>query len=99
MPHAVDRVRTLNDLRTFVEHMLCQKENLLEDQFRFDVARLMVDGRDCGLQFLLLGPRAVRLSAIWSASKNTIYFYGSCGGRFATIKLSHPLESALRPSA
>ena len=55
---------SLEDLRNFVHLTLCEKENLLEDQSRLQELVLVRDGRECGLQFFVQGPRLVRLGAI-----------------------------------
>jgi len=93
----VDEVRSLDDLRDFIHRTLCEKENLLPDQFSMSETQLLRRGRDCGLQFLLHGPRSVRLGAIWAADHNTIYFYDAHGVRYQKLRLKHrllPLRSA-----
>ena len=42
-------IRSLDDLRTFIHKTLCQKENLLEEQFTMTEMQLMRRGRECGL--------------------------------------------------
>lgn len=82
MCETLDEVRTLDDLRAYIHHILCQKENLLADQFRMSEMQLMRRGRVCGLQFSLQGPRSVRLGAIWASDHNVIYFYDAKGERY-----------------
>ena len=71
----VDDVHTLDELRQFVHKTLCEKENLLADQFTMTEVRLTRGNGPCGLQFCLRGPRNVRLAAIWVADRNVVYLY------------------------
>lgn len=91
MTETIDAVRSLSDLRTFIHRTLCEKENLLTDQFRMTEMPLTRRGRCCGLQFSLDGPRSVRLGAIWTADHNTVYFYDARGCRYRKIRLPHRL--------
>jgi hypothetical protein len=84
-------VTTLDDLRAYVHHVLCSKENLLPDQFRMSEMQLVRRGRACGLQFSLHGPRSVRLGAIWAADHNVIYFYDAKGERYLKERVKHRL--------
>ena len=90
------------DLRADVHQQLCAKENLLQDQFALSEAQLVRRSRPCGLQFLLQGPRSVRLGAIWASDTNMLYFYDACGERFAKLKLTsriHHDEMPAEPEA
>jgi hypothetical protein len=91
MRETVDEIRSLNELRDFIHQTLCEKENLLEDQFQMTEMQLFRRGRECGLQFSLHGPRSVRLGAIWAADHNTIYFYDARGNRYLKVRLRHRL--------
>ena len=91
MREMADDVRSLDDLREFIHQALCEKENLLEDQFLMTEMRLTRRRRVCGLQFSLNGPRSVRLGAIWATDHNIIYFYDAHGVRYAKIRLRHRL--------
>ena len=84
---SVDDIQTLDDLRSFIHTTLCEKENLLFDQFKMLESSLTRRGRECGLQFLLRGPRSVRLGAIWTADHNTVYFYDASGERYLKVRL------------
>lgn len=88
----LDVVNTLDDLRALIHETLCNRENLLQDQFGLTETALIKSGRDCGLHFCLQGPRSVRLEAIWVADRNTIYFYDARGTRFLKIQLRERLE-------
>lgn len=91
MCESLDDIRTLDDLRLYIHQTLCQKENLLADQFSMSEMVLVRRGRDCGLQFSLQGPRSVRLGAIWASDHNMIYFYDAQGERYAKVRLRHRL--------
>lgn len=82
---------TFDDLRSYVHRTLCEKENLLGELFKMDETPLVKRGRRCGLQFLLRGPRNVRLGAIWAADHNQIYFYDARGERYLKVKLKNRL--------
>lgn len=47
--------------------------------------------RLCGVQFLLKGPRQIRLGAIWTADLNRVYFYDTRGERYLKVDLPHRL--------
>ena len=84
-------VQTLDDLRRYVHGTLCQHENLVAEQFALQVVALTRRGERCGLQFILRGPRSVRLGAVWASEHNQLYFYNACGERFRKEPLSQPL--------
>jgi hypothetical protein len=91
MPDTTEEIRSLNDLRAFIHQTLCEKENLLEDQFQMTEMQLFRRGRNCGLQFSLHGPRSVRLGAIWASDQNMIYLYDASGNRYQKLRLRHRL--------
>lgn len=80
-------VRTLEELKAFVHRTLCEKENLVADQFRMQSMDLRKNGRLCGIQFSIHGPRQVRLSAVWAADMNMLYFYDAAGTRYQKTPL------------
>jgi len=86
-----EAIRTLDDLKDYVHQTLCEKENLLTDQFSMTEVLLIRRGRPCGLQFSIHGPRSVRLGAIWATDYNQIFFYDARGSRFMTVKLRQRL--------
>lgn len=85
-PHAV-RLNNLSELRDFVLERLSARENLLADQFPLTESKLVRGGRECGRQFVLHGPRSVRLNAIWVADRNDVYFYDAAGERFDKVRI------------
>jgi hypothetical protein len=84
-------IHNLDDLRQYVHRVLCERESLLQDQFQMSEMQLTRNGRECGLQFSLQGPRSVRLGAIWAADHNLIYFYDANGTRFLKVQLKQRL--------
>lgn len=87
MSERLNLVHSLDDLREFIHSQLCQKENLVPEQFRMRETGLVVRGRNCGLQFSLRGPRSIRLGAIWAADQNMLYFYDTRGQRYMKVRL------------
>ena len=91
MQETIDCIWSLEDLRAFIHRTLCEKENLLADQFYMTEMQLSRRGRNCGIQFSLQGPRSVRLGAIWASDHNSIYFYDACGVRYLKVRLQNRL--------
>ncbi|MCA9071594.1 MAG: hypothetical protein KDA84_21860 [Planctomycetaceae bacterium] len=89
MSESLDEIQTIEELRSYVHRNLCEKENLLADQFAMTEIILMRGERACGLQFSLQGPRSVRLGAIWTADQNQVFFYDAQGERWAKVRLRH----------
>ena len=89
MPLCAQDVHSLDDLRCFVHQTLCEKENLLPDQFSIAELPLQQRGAPCGMQFTLQGPRSVRLGAVWAAERNQVYFYDARGERYLKLDLAH----------
>ena len=84
-------VHTVDDLRRYVHDTLCRHENLVADQFVLQVIPLTQVGKNCGLQFILRGPRSVRLGAVWASQQNQLYFYDARGERFQKEPLAHSI--------
>jgi hypothetical protein len=87
MSHRVDRLETLDQLRDFVNTVLCQSDQLEIGAFAVSEQILVRGGRPCGIWFRLHGPRNVQLTAIWETDRNTILFYNSSGERFQKTEL------------
>lgn len=81
------QLESLEDLRNYVQDILCQFDQLESGAFRMTEQVLLRSGKPCGLYFCLHGPRAVRFSAIWETQDNTVLFYNSSGERFQKIRL------------
>ena len=84
-------IHTLDELRQFIHKTLCEKENLLAEQFTMTEVRLASGSGPCGIQFCLRGPRNVRLAAIWVADRNVVYLYDAKGARYAKVRLKNGL--------
>ncbi len=80
-------VRSLEQLRLFVHVALCRKENLLEHHFPMTELELRQNGTRCGYQYVLHGPRSVKLAAVWSSASNEVLLYDATGNRFGRIRL------------
>ena len=89
MHTTVNDVHTVDELRQFIHQTLCEKENLLADQFRMTEVRLTSGNGPCGLQFCLRGPRDVRLAAIWVVDQNVVCLYDAIGTRYAKLRLTN----------
>jgi hypothetical protein len=85
---------SLDELREYIHRTLCRRENLLPDQSPLGELPLTRSGASCGIQFILQGPRAVRLSAIWASDLNVVYFYDTRGERFMKVPLRYRLQHA-----
>jgi len=85
-------IRTLDDLREYVNETLCEHYQLDLDAFRMSERLLLRGNRPCGIYFCLHGPRAVRFSAIWESDRNQVLFYSATGERFLTTQLLAPLD-------
>jgi len=105
MRDTIEDVRTLEELRAYIHHALCEKENLIPEQFRMSEMQLTKRGRCCGVQFLLQGPRSVRLGAIWASDLNLVYLYDAQGVRYQKltlkyrVRLEEAAQSLDRPAA
>lgn len=87
MSISIESIQSLNELRDYIHKTLCEKENLLEEQFKMTEMALRRRGRTCGLQFSIQGPRSVRLGAIWASDSNMVYFYDARGERYSKVHL------------
>jgi len=83
------QIRTLVDLRSFVQKQLCDQNELEVGAFQFTEQVLEKQGNPCGIYFCLHGPRSVKLIAIWETRSNSILFYGSTGQRVHRIRLAN----------
>lgn len=94
MSNASSDVQTMDALRRYVHEKLCRHENLVADQFALEVTALTRKGAMCGLQFMLRGPRSVRLGAVWASDHNQLYLYDARGERFHKEQLAVQMEAA-----
>jgi hypothetical protein len=91
MTTVATKIRTLEDLKSFVRTTLCEKESLLIDQAVLRQSPLIKQGRVCGYQFSIQGPRQVRLGAVWASDRNDVYFYDTRGNRYDKVHLPEPI--------
>jgi hypothetical protein len=99
MTEQTSTIETLAALRDFIHTTLCEKENLVRDQFSMGETPLVLYGAPCGLQFTIRGPRSIRLSAVWASDPNMVYFYDARGERFLKVQLKNRLEAAMAAAA
>jgi hypothetical protein len=99
MPRETLSIQTFEQLHAWVHEVLCQKENLLEEMFTTRATLLMRGGVRCGRQFTLQGPRCVKLSAVWAADQNVVYFYDTRGQRYRKVDLPHRLTNEAESAA
>jgi len=97
-PERLDQIRDVDQLRSFVREMLCAKENLVSEQFPINEVVLRRGEESCGLQFLLFGPRSIRLGAIWATDHNVVYFYAANGERYLKVPLKHRIADLNKAS-
>jgi hypothetical protein len=88
MPDDQIAIKTIQQLRQYVSHTLCQRNDFEEGIFQVTERILTKGERTCGIFFCLHGPRSVKLTAVWETETNSILFYGSTGERFRKAKLS-----------
>ena len=91
-PASPSEIRTLEQLKIFIHLALCRRENLLEHHFPMSEVELKQSGVRCGFQFILHGPRSVKLAAVWAEPQNEILLYDATGRRFSRIRLPNPVK-------
>jgi hypothetical protein len=84
----ITNIRTLADLRDYVNQTLCSHHQLELGAFPLTERWLTRSGKPCGLFFCLHGPRSVKFSAIWEMQHNTVLFYTATGERFLRTQLA-----------
>jgi hypothetical protein len=81
------RVNDMRDLRNFVNHTICNNNQLEIGAFEMTEKVLRRKTGLCGVYFCLHGPRSVKFIAIWETDRNSVLFYGSGGERVGTYRL------------
>lgn len=85
---------TFEDLRRYVRETLCARADL--DQLTpLLESTLWHRGQPCGIEYTLLAPRSVRLSAIWSSRENRVLFYDQNLERFEVIPVAGPASDEI----
>ena len=81
------RLTCFEDLEGWVRDVLCSRADLDSSTplFRNVLKR---KGRPCGVEFTLIAPRSVRLSAIWESFSNRVLFYDQNLDRFQVTPIS-----------
>ena len=86
------KLQDLDQLRSFVNGMLCKNGQLETGEFVMTERLLTRFNDPCGMYFCVHGPRSVKLTAIWETDNNRVLFYDCTGGRF----LESPVAAAER---
>jgi hypothetical protein len=85
---------TIDQVRDFVRHTLCERDRLDPEQVQLRQGMVQRRGRSCGLFFQIQGPRLLRTYAVWAGDEHRILFYDSTGERFAEARLSESPDPA-----
>ena len=86
------KIENLEDLRNYINKILCDQEHLLYGAFQMTERLLVRSGRPCGMYFCVHGPRSVKVSAVWDATSKSVLFYAATGERFHKMLLDEELE-------
>jgi len=86
------QIESLDELRRFVNEILCEHYHLKVGAFSLTEKVLKRGATPCGIFFCLHGPRAVTFTAIWETDRNQLLFYGSGGQRIQKIQLTEAPE-------
>ena len=76
-------------LRSYVRAWLCDRADLEHDTPLHE-SQIRRRGVPVGIEFLLLAPRGLRLSAIWASDDNRLFCYGADGVRCHAADLQGP---------
>jgi hypothetical protein len=85
---------TENELADYVRDVLLRKGDF-DESIPMVEAPILRNGAPVGIEYTLLAPRSMKLSAIWSASENRILFYDADTTRFQTIAAIGPVVNPL----
>ena len=85
---------TFEELAGYIRGVLIQKGDLDESTPMVDRA-LLQNGRPVGVEYTLLAPRSVRLSAVWSATESRVLFYDAELSRFQATAVNGPPADAI----
>jgi len=75
---------THQELAAHVRDVLLRKGDL-DDSTPMVEKAILRRGERIGVEFTILAPRSVRLSAIWAADEKRIHFYDAEGARFSSV--------------
>lgn len=89
----VRQFHSFDELQDYVREVLCTSSGLALETPLVETT-LMQRGEACGIEYTIVGPRAVRMSAIWEAKKSRILFYNQQLQRFKIDEVTGlPLET------
>jgi hypothetical protein len=92
------RIKDLDDLRSYVQQIICEKNDLEVHAFSMTERILVRAGKPCGLFFCLHGPRSVKFTAIWETDHNSVLFYSPTGERTQKSQLAHVPSLVAQPA-
>ena len=84
----MESIQSLEQLRHFVQEILCERHSLDPKQFPMVESVLTRAGRPCGLYFCQPGPRLLKAHAVWDGEQSVLAFYDASGNRFHKIQLA-----------
>lgn len=85
---------TFEELKQYARSVLCRKADLDLETPLLDTT-LLRRGKPCGIEYVLLGPRSVRLSSIWEAATDRLLFYDHNLERFQVTQIKGPDPSGI----
>lgn len=88
MPPAVFSTNSVNQLRRFMQHTLCEHERFDPEQVLVKQSYMRKQGEVLGLVVRVESIKRTRCHAIWAEREHRVLFYDSAGHRFAEVKLA-----------
>ncbi|WP_425395307.1 hypothetical protein [Aeoliella sp.] len=82
-----ERLDDPQDVRTHVNQILCELEDLEPNHFPLSERTLQRNGQACAAMFVLHGPRQLQVTAVWEWERGVIWFYNAVGERCAKTQL------------
>jgi hypothetical protein len=82
-----ERLEDQESVRTHVNQVLCELEDLEPNHFPLSERTLERAGAACAVMFVLHGPRQLQVSAVWELERGVIWFYNAVGQRCAKTQL------------
>lgn len=84
-------------VRTHVNQVLCELEDLEPNHFPLSERTLERNGQACAAMFVLHGPRQLQVTAVWEWERGVIWFYNAVGERCAKTQLQGVVAQAAVP--
>ena len=85
---------TFEELAAYVHGVLVKKGDLDDSTAMVD-RMLLSHGNPIGIEYTLLAPRSVRMSAVWSSVEGRILFYDSELARFEAAAVQGPSADSI----